>query len=53
VNGEEYAINADYESGLADENVLDPEWLTALEMETSGAVSTLRTLESVAGEGRE
>jgi hypothetical protein len=53
VNGEEYAINADYESGLADENVLDPESLTALEMETSGAVSTLRTLESVAGEGRE
>jgi hypothetical protein len=53
VNGEEYAINADYESGLADENALDPESLTALEMETSGAVSTLRTLESVAGEGRE
>jgi hypothetical protein len=53
VNGEEYAINADYESELADENVFDPESLTALEMETSGAVSTLRTLESVAGEGRE
>ena len=53
VNGEEYAINADYEGGLADENVFDPESLIALEMETSGAISTLRTLESVAGEGRE
>jgi hypothetical protein len=53
VNGEEFDINADYEQLLADEDRRDNEKLLLLEMETSGAVSTLRTLEAVAGEGRE
>lgn len=53
INGEHVEINADYEKLLADEDQHDNEALFTLEMETSGAVSTLRTLESVAGEGRD
>jgi hypothetical protein len=53
LNQEEVVINAEYDALLADEDQDDNEALLALEMETSGAVSTLRTLETVAGEGRE
>lgn len=51
-NGEPIGINADYEPLMA-EGRRDQAALTALEQETTGAVSTLRTLESVAGEGKE
>jgi hypothetical protein len=53
LSGERFDINVDYEGLLADEDRFDNDKLLTLEMETSGAVSTLRTLESVAGEGRE
>lgn len=53
VNGERIDINAEYDGLLAEEDRYDNDALLALEMETSGAVSTLRALESVAGEGRE
>lgn len=51
-NGAPIGINANYEPLMA-EGRRDQAALTKLEQETTGAVSTLRTLESVAGEGKE
>jgi hypothetical protein len=53
LSGQRFDINADYDQLLADEDRHDNDKLLTLEMETSGSVTTLRTLESVAGEGRE
>lgn len=51
-NGAPIGINANYEPLMA-EGRRDQAALTKLEQETTGAISTLRTLESVAGEGKE
>lgn len=53
IDGTRIDIKAEYQDQIADEDRDDREALFDLERQTSGAVSALRTLESVAGEGRE
>jgi hypothetical protein len=52
LNDQKIEIRIDYENRLT---TVRPDWeeLFALELDSSGAVSTLRTLETVAGEGKE
>lgn len=53
LNGTRIDVRNDYVSRLPDEQREDREALESLAMDTSGAVSALRTLESVAADGRE
>jgi hypothetical protein len=53
LNGTPIEVRNDYVSQLPDEQREDRSALESLAMDTSGAISALRTLESVAADGRE